>query len=334
MSRKEKEFKVSDESVNTHGFIVLTSGGRFDRFKANPVMLFRHYDYQVIGAWKDLEVRGSEIFATAIFDWDDPEAATIAGKVERGFMRMASIGIIPYKVVLNHDILTQGEPTPVVIDWELREISVCPFGSNKNALAMYDSAGNPLDLADRQTLLKLCDASSTIENLTTKDDMEQLKKLLELKAKATAEEVAEAVTELRDERNALVESTTTLTAERDALDAKVKEFEAKELAALKAEALALTEAAIADGRLNADAKDSTLAMFEKDHEGAKALLASIPKRKTAEEFVESGNQPLSDMAKMSWDELDKAGRLSELKSADRATFNSKFKEKFGKEPEQ
>lgn len=39
---KKKTFVLSDESVNSYGFRVLTDGIALDNFKKNPVMLWNH----------------------------------------------------------------------------------------------------------------------------------------------------------------------------------------------------------------------------------------------------------------------------------------------------
>ena len=37
----EDEYALNDESVvNSHGFVLLNAAGRFERYNANPVMLF------------------------------------------------------------------------------------------------------------------------------------------------------------------------------------------------------------------------------------------------------------------------------------------------------
>lgn len=37
-----REFLLSDESLNSHGSIIMTDGIRLDRFLANPVMFYNH----------------------------------------------------------------------------------------------------------------------------------------------------------------------------------------------------------------------------------------------------------------------------------------------------
>mgnify|MGYP003375424942 FL=1 len=43
--KKTKTFVLHDESVNTYGFRMLTSGAVLDEFIKNPVMLLNHNDW-------------------------------------------------------------------------------------------------------------------------------------------------------------------------------------------------------------------------------------------------------------------------------------------------
>lgn len=332
MARFEKEFMCSDESVNTYGFRLLTSGGKLDRFLANPVMLYSHDDEKVIGRWEDTVIRDGKLFSVPHFDSEDPEAAKIEGKVKRGMLRMCSVGTIPKKVVLDSSFLTNGEPTPTVTEWELREISITPFGANKNAIMLYDQhTGEKIDLSDRGAILRLCDnypENQLIKNM-------ELNKILNLSDKATDVEIATAVQAIITERDSLKEDKTNLTARAEAAEKKVVEFESSAKAARTAEATNLTDVAIAEGRINAAARPIYLALFDKDHEGAKAALAAIPKRQSAKEVIGAGqgNMTLRDKyANLSWDELDRQELLANLKAEDSALYAEKYEAKFNRKP--
>ena len=89
-------FVLHDESVNTYGFRMLTSGANLEEFKKNPVMLLNHDDYSLpIGRWENIRVEGGKILADAVFDEGDARAAEVKRKVENDFIRMASIGAWP-----------------------------------------------------------------------------------------------------------------------------------------------------------------------------------------------------------------------------------------------
>ena len=56
----EDDFILNDESVvNSHGFVLLNAAGRFERYNANPVMLFNHEGTNLIGQMTPLRTDGS-----------------------------------------------------------------------------------------------------------------------------------------------------------------------------------------------------------------------------------------------------------------------------------
>ena len=53
----KKTFILHDETVNTQGFRMLTSGADLSVFKNNPVMLLNHDDWDLpIGRWENIRV--------------------------------------------------------------------------------------------------------------------------------------------------------------------------------------------------------------------------------------------------------------------------------------
>jgi len=80
-----KEFLISDETVNSFGVTVRTSGIRLDRFITNPIMYYNHDSrLGVIGRWENIRVDSLQLFATPVFDTDDELGKKIAQKVENG----------------------------------------------------------------------------------------------------------------------------------------------------------------------------------------------------------------------------------------------------------
>lgn len=285
-----KTFILHDESVNTYGFRMLTSGVNLEEFRRNPVMLYNHNSYDLpIGRWENIRIEEGKILADAVFDAeDDPRAKEIAGKVERGMLRMASIGAWPPEEVSDADSLKlPGQTGVTVTRWTVREASICAIGSNHNALVLYDRTGAPIDLADQTKLIALMDTlraeptpeapisladnqpqpNQPINQSTT---MSNLTKILQLSDGATQEEIDASVEGVIAERDALK-------AERDQLKSEAEERAAADKQAQAAEAVALIDAAIKDGRLDARGKDSMLQLFDASYEAAKAALAAMPK---------------------------------------------------------
>ena len=116
-----ERFVFNDETQkNSHGFYLLNAGGRFERFNENPVMLHNHDLAQLIGKWLNLQTEGSLLTAEPKFDEGDPDALKIKGKVERGYLRGASPGIIILAAEWRENPVTK-ELELYVTDWELFE---------------------------------------------------------------------------------------------------------------------------------------------------------------------------------------------------------------------
>lgn len=118
-------------------------------------------------------------------------------------------------------------------------------------------------------------------------------------------------------------------------EASLKVYQDNEKAARTAEVKSLLDAAQADGKFEATQRSAWESSFEKDHESAKALLASIPKRTSAKDVVEGGKAHVDEkLLTMSWDELDKNGRMLEVKANFPVHYRELFKKQFGKYPKE
>lgn len=169
---KKHTFLVSDESVNNHGFKVKTDGIDTTQFERNPIMLYMHNRPTIIGRWENLKKKDGKLYADAIFDVDDTFSNEIAGKVDRGFLKGASLGI---------SVLEKDSKTDTIIKSRLHEISIVDIGSNDNALRLYDDK----DLI--QLNLKELTASSS------------LLEVLELDVKTTHKDIVSTVLTLKKE---------------------------------------------------------------------------------------------------------------------------------------
>lgn len=140
---KKVTFVLNDETkLNSYGFRVLNSGINLERFNTNPVMLAQHGNtiWLVIGKWENIRIESSLLLADAVFDLEDDDAKKIAGKVERGFLKGASIGIS-----YNYEYVERNpDDTYVLTACELFEASIVAIPSNANAVKLFAAVGTPL----------------------------------------------------------------------------------------------------------------------------------------------------------------------------------------------
>jgi len=167
---KKHTFLVSDESINNYGFKVLTQGIDTAQFERNPIMLYMHERPTIIGRWENLTKKEGKLYADAVFDIEDEMANKIAGKVERGFLKGASIGISFKKDDKQNDVITKSQ---------LHEISIVDLGSNNNALRLYDDKEivnlNFEELTTTGTLIDLLGLSKEVKHGEIIDTVKTLK---------------------------------------------------------------------------------------------------------------------------------------------------------------
>lgn len=186
-------FVLSDESVNSYGFVVLTSGMDTAQFERNPVMLYMHNrDGNVIGRWENIRKEGKRLLGDAVFDDSTELAATVKKQVENGFLRCVSICIEEIETEELNGVQT-------VTKCRLIEVSIVDIPSNSNSVKLYRRSGG--------YVYKLND----LNNGTPEGFKTALISLLGLENTATEADILQAV------KNALNEKETADTAVDDAI---------------------------------------------------------------------------------------------------------------------
>ena len=118
----------------------------------------------------------------------------------------------------------------------------------------------------------------------------------------------------------------------DALEKDVNTYQQKLQEVEDKEVAAFIDKAIAERRITAAQKESFTALMKSDRENTEKLIDSMkpqPERRIVD--VYKGETSPKSLASKTWDELDKAGQLSNLRNADFNTFKEKYKERFGKD---
>lgn len=117
-----------------------------------------------------------------------------------------------------------------------------------------------------------------------------------------------------------------LKAARDAADAEVARLKKEKEDAVAAEAVAFADGLVKTGKIAADAKDDAVAMFKANPESARKIFGGVPERTKLAGMLGKGGGDSAKFAAMSWDELDRAGLLAELKANDPDLYEKKYKE--------
>ena len=303
-TRRMNDYILNDESVvNSHGFVLLNAAGRFERFNANPVMLFNHEADKLIGQMTGLRVEGTKLIGTPVYDEEDALAAKCKRQGEKGFLKGCSPGIMIYAVELRTN--PDGEERITVTDWELCEVSLVSVPSNRNALRLYNAQGEVIP--DDQIRLSI----ESLLHLNKQDEMDKIILTAEAYAalglksnEADGKAISAAIMELK----ARVEK-----AEKDLNDQH------------KAQAEALVELAIKDGRITADKKEQFIKLALADFDMAKTTLEAIPTRESLAGKVTHGTgkatstKDRAEWTYLRWAKEDPEG-LKRLKETDPEAF--------------
>ena len=253
-------FVVSDESINSYGFRVLTDGIDLKQFKKNPIMLYMHKRNtwqptgdEVIGRWENIRKEKGKLLADAVFDEDNKFAKKIADKVRGGFIKMASIGIVKKEVSTEKKHLKSGQTRATVTKSNLNEISIVDMGGNDNALKLYKDNGDEF---------KIEELNIKTQNM---EDYKVFALALGLEATASENEVLSAISTLQsDKKSAEIIVETLAKAEKEVKDQEAKDLIAEATAKLKLE-----------GDAQVQFETNQTALFNADHDNAKTALAML-----------------------------------------------------------
>lgn len=306
-------FILSDSThANSYGFRTSLEGMSLDRFRNNPVMLYAHDDEKVIGRWENTRIEDGKLTADAVFDIDDPEAAQVAGKVERGFLKGCSIGMI-----VSEMREMDGEVVATVS--ELLEASICAVPADANAIALYDQNRRRLSADDVKKMLLKFDLN---HNKMEKQNQqaEQLK-----------------IDELTQANQGLAAANESLTAELETAKATIADREGHiekleaQIAQMEQERIeSYLKAAAADGRIEQSEIEHFTKLAEADFDAVKAILDSRSnKPQTRLAAITAGAK--AEVSAAVWDKMDRENRLLDLKRTDEERFRELYRAKFGTE---
>ncbi|MDM1045879.1 HK97 family phage prohead protease [Myroides sp. 1354] len=263
MSKKINRFVVNDqEQKNSYGFYVLTSGISLVRFEKNPVMLDGHFvsNHAVIGKWLNIQKENNLLTMLPEFDTADEVSNKIAGKVERGFIKGCSMGIIWHP----DDLEWIGDKL-VLTKCELYEVSIVAVPSNQNTIHLYNSELQLLKDDEVQAQLSLI--PTEFENET-----DNMKKIVLSLAVLQALSIEEAPTEGVD-ANIIEAKVLGLSNQLTAVTAQLKAFKDKEAQEAQAAKLALIDQAEKAGKIKKEQRETFLGL---DYDIAKNILDGIP----------------------------------------------------------
>lgn len=293
------------ETVNSYGFKTDVKGIDLTRFEKNPVMLYNHDPEKVIGRWKNISVTDTLtghtiLIAEPVFDTDDPFAAEIERKVNEGFIKGCSMGMMVKEVsrIDGVDIATKSV---------LLEASIVSIPADENALVVY---------ADETKKQKL--SINEFNKLFYK--MEADEKTQSVQSGTESEEVANLRAELAAKDDIIAD----LSAQVDELKKDLAERDYHE-------AETAIDTFIGKGIIKKEVKSEALAFYLQNPEAATSLFESLTPAGEPKPPVSLAAMIQQQPGTPTWNELDREGKLAELKANNYPEFCRLFFERFGRE---
>lgn len=181
----KKSFVVSEESVNSYGFVVITSGIRLEQAKKNCPAFYNHRTWEIpFGHWENFRIENSKLVADLVIEGDNEIEKEYIRKIENGDLKGASIGADPLKWNSDLKQLKKGQTAPTLEECLLYEISLTPLPGNSNALSLKHG----------DSLIMLSEATKNIiPALKQESDMKAIALKLGLSETATESEILEAI---------------------------------------------------------------------------------------------------------------------------------------------
>lgn len=155
-----KRVRLTNDSVNSYGYRVLTSGVDMSLYEKNPVLLYMHERGLVIGTMTDIQRSEDEITGVPVFDCASELSKQCKKQWEAGSLRMVSIGFDVVETSDAPEHLAAGQIRPTVTKSKLYEVSVVDIGANGDAIVLRkdgelitlgDGADCPLPLLNQPT---------------------------------------------------------------------------------------------------------------------------------------------------------------------------------------
>lgn len=292
----EKEYCLTDNTVNVYGYRLLSEGLELERYKPPIGYLMHNRELGVAVRWEDFRRDGDKVYAKPVVN--TTAFPDLVHQIEDGFYDAASCGrIVALEWSDAPELKIAGQTGITVTRWFPRDISIVDIPGNYNALAnLYDESDNVLmDLSDQKQNMNKQQKQNNMPALNLTANQLQL---LDLADTATPEQVTVKLNDLVEKARR------TETAEKALADLQA-DYTAKEVEAL-------LERGMSERKLTKQLSDQLRESYRTNPAGLKALIDAMP----AQQLVpgkEADELPEKYRGK-SFEDLYLSGDLADVKT--------------------
>lgn len=318
-----KRVRISNESVNSYGFRVLTSGMEVAQYQRNPVLLYMHERGQVIGYMKDVQVKDGEVTGEPVFDEATELSKRCKKQFDFGSLKMVSAGLEIYETSDDQAQLAKDQKRPTVTRCRLYEVSLVDIGSNDDAIVLKMgsrtanlAAGEecPLPLITNHSSLNTNELSNPNNNENSMMTLKDVALMVGLQETATEAEVRDRMKLMLDEHNRLAEA----------------EKKLSELA--RQRVVALVDKGIAEKRIGAEKREEMIALLGKlSADEAEKLIQGMAVQLKPSDLIQPGAGATLGATPEGWKSLHDvpADRLMKLKAERPDEYKRLYKAEYG-----
>lgn len=319
----DKEFCLTDDSVNVYGYRLLTSGLLMDEVKKNPIGFKMHNrDSGVVVRWEDFRLSDDKVYAKPIINLSHPQGATIVAEIENGFLNAASVGrIVCLDASDDKALMLPGQTGLTITEWFPREISLVDIPGNYNALAnLFDINDNELNLADfvkpkNETMSKILLTTLMLTGLNLSD-------------KSSEDDANAAFQDLIDNAKKVPGLEKDLADKATALTAAAKELADLKVAGVAKEVQDLLDKGKADKKLTEEVAKNLAESFVGNPTGLKNLIDAMPAQVLLTEQLGEDAKNLAAFNGKKWDDLYASNELEAVRTKFPDLYETLRKEKF------
>lgn len=313
----ERQYVLSDSSVNVYGFRLLTSGYQLDAYRKNPIGYYMHRREEGIALkWEDLHLEDDKVIGTPVINLSNARGAQLCDEAENGFLNAASVGhIVVLEYSTDPEMMLPGQTGPTITKWYNKECSLVDIPGNSNALTtLYDAQENELNLADMGV---------TLQGFKTPAQavLAEIESVLQVDTNMLVQSIRDL--QLRAEE--LTTKNRSLHNEQQLLQQQIEEL--KKTGA-KAEVATILDRALEDRKITVSLRDRLALDYADNTEGLKALITAMPAYRSIAESLRANNDGAE--AQWEWDDYEKNDPAGKKLKALRANDPSRYKELFEK----
>ena len=319
----DKEFCLTDNSVNVYKYRLLTEGLDLAQYKKNPIGFLMHdREGGVLVKWEEFRIEGDRLYGKPVVNLSHPKGEDIASQVENGFINAASCGkIICLAASDDPKLKLEGQTGPTVTKWFPREISFVDIPGNHNALAnLYDINDNELNLADfvKPNTKEMSKILLTAAMLTA----------LNLSDKSSEDDAGKAFQDLIDTAGKVPGLEKDLADKSTALTAKENELKDLKAESVKKEFQDLLDKGKSQKKLTNELAIELADLFDGNPTGLAKVIEKLPVQTLITDELGDKEKDLAKFQGKKWDDLYASNELEGVRTQFPDLYEQLRKEKY------